>query len=270
MKNGLETAYELVMEQSKENTVKTNLKVGSAAAGEMKKASGGMGPESTGTKKPTEGDTKINPGHGKIKTEGTQTRELSNMLPTSKFDNLFKSHIIEEEEIAGDESPLEMGGDSEFNDETGDFPADGDDTAEEVDVATELRMLIDRLTEIAEKLGAYDEDMGEADGETGEAGLEGDEGTGEANPELTPESVQAKMKPFKNATKTMQGKNNKVASAFKASGKKAATGAGGPGKGSADGKLGPARKTTLGPKMCMKAEVKGTMGKTGAGIFDNI
>lgn len=269
MKDGIATAYELVMEQSREGTVKTNLKPGATAAGENKKASGGMGPESTGTKKPTEGDAKINPGRGKIKTEGTHLRELSNMLPTSKFDSLFKSHVIEEEgEIEGDESPLEMGGDSEFDDDAGDFPPEeGDETSEEVDVATELRLIIDRLNEIAEKLGAYDEDMEEAGDETGEAGLEGDEegmegGIGEA--------VQAKMKPFKNTAKKMQQKNNKVQSAFKPTGKKAATGQGGPGKGAADGKLGTARKTNLGPKMCMKAEVKGTMGKTGAGIFDNV
>ena len=55
-----------------------------------------------------------------------------------------------------------------------------------------------------------------------------------------------------------------------ATGKKAATGQGGPGKGAADGKLNTFRKTDLGPKMCMKAKVKGTMGKPGAGVFDNI
>lgn len=270
MKNGLETAYELVMEQSKEGTVKTNLTTGAAAAGENKKAGGGMGPESTGTKKPVEGETKINPGRGKIKTEGTQRRSLSNMLPTSKFDNLFKNHIIQEEgEIEGDESPLEMSGENEFDDDSGDFPAEGDDeTAEEVDVATELRLIIDRLNEIAEKLGAFDGDMEEAGDETGEAGMEGDEMMGDE--ESFGEAVQAKMKPFKNSAKKMQQKNNKVQSAFKASGKKAATGAGGPGKGAADGKLGPARKTNLGPKMGLKAPVKGTMGKTGAGVFDNV
>ena len=266
MKNGLEQAYELVLENAKEGTVKTNLKPGAPAMGELKKAKEG-GPEKTGVKKPTEGEQKINPGHGKVKTESTEKRGLSDMLPQSKFDNLFKKQIIQEEEgVENDESPLEMTGDNEFNDETNDFPPkDGDDTSEEVDVATELRLIIDRLSEVAEKLGAFDKDLEDADQETGEA----DE-TGEKLPdELAPESVQAQLKPMANKLAAMQAKNNKVKSAFNASGKKAAA-TGGPGKGAADGKLSPARKTTFGPKMSQKAEVKGTMSKVGAGIFDNI
>jgi len=277
MKDGLELAYAQVISESKEGTVKTNLKPGTAAMGELKKASQG-GPEKAGIKKPAEGDTKINPGHGKIKTE---SRELSNMLPKSKFDSLFKKQIVEEEdgsEMASDESPLEKTGDTEFDDESGDFPSDGDggdETSDEVDIATELRMVIDSLTEIADKLGAYDAD---AESEEGEEGEEGEEMGGEAGEEggqemppaaLTHESVQAKMKPFKNTVKKMQAKNNKVQSAFKASGKKASA-TGGPGKGAADGKLSAARKTNLGPKMSQKADVKGTMGKPGAGVFDNV
>jgi hypothetical protein len=265
MKDGILTASELVMEQAKEGTVSTNMKPGTSAMGDLKKTKEG-GPEKTGVKKPAEGDAKINPGHGKIKTEATQTRELSNMLPQSRFDSLFKKQIVSEGDgLESDESPIEQTGDGEFNDEQGDFPStDGDDTAEEVDVATELRMLIDRLTEIAEKLGAYDADMDEAGDEAGEANAE-EEGA----EELTPEAVQAKLTPLKDATKTMQAKKNVVKSSFKSSGKKAGA-TGGPGKGAADGKLGAARKTTFGPKMSQKAEVKGTMGKTGAGVFDNI
>ena len=276
MKNGLESAYELVVENEKKGTVKTSLKPGSAAAGDMKKAGGGMGPENAGIKKPAEGDTKINPGHGKIKTESSQ-KELSSMLPSSKFDSLFKKQVIEEEdELEGDASPLEMGGEGEFDDDAGDFPSEGDDdTAEEVDVATELRMIIDRLSEIAERLGAFDSDMEDAGDDVGEADAD-------IETELAPESVQkggpgkgaadGKIKPFPDTSKKFQGPKscNCVKSAFKVSSKKAATGQGGPGKGSADGKLSPARKTDLGPKMCMKAKVKGTMGKTGAGIFDSI
>ena len=264
MKDGILTAYEMVCENAKEGTVKTNLTTGAAAMGELKKAKEG-GPEKTGVKKPVEGEQKINPGHGKIKME---SRELTSMLPTSKFDSLFKKQIVEEGEgLEGDESPVEKDGEGEFNDEKGDFPAEGDDTAEEVDVATELRMLIDRLTEIAEKLGAYDDDMEGADAETAEAGAEGLEDIDA--PKLAGEAVQAKMSPMKDTVKTMQAKKNVVKSAFKVTSKKAGA-TGGPGKGAADGKLGPARKTTLGPKMSMKAEVKGTMGKTGAGIFDNV
>jgi hypothetical protein len=276
MKNGLELAYEQVISEAKEGTVKSNLSPGANAAGELKKASQG-GPEKAGIKKPAEGEAKINPGHRKIKTE---SRELSNMLPQSKFDMLFKKQIVEEEdttEITGDESPLEKGGEGEFNDEEGDFPSQGgDDTAEEVDIATELRMVIDTLTELADKLGAYDEesDAGEGSAEEELGGEAGAEGGQEIAPEGLPEgvqaeAVQAKLKPFKNAVKKMQAKNNKVQSAFKASGKKASA-TGGPGKGAADGKLGAARKTNLGPKMSPKADVKGTMGKVGAGMFDNV
>jgi hypothetical protein len=282
MKDGLESAYEMVVESQKEGTVKSSLKPGAAAMGDLKKAGGGMGPEGAGVKKPQEGETKINPGHGKIKTESSQ-KELSDMLPTSKFDSLFKKQIIEEDDgLEGDESPLEMGGDGEFSDETGDFPPEGgDDTAEEVDVATELRMIIDRLSDVAEKLGAFDEEMEGADDDVGEAGLEGEgdmEGAGGPVGEAVQKggpgkgSADGKIKPFPDTSKKFQGPKscNCVKSAFKVSSKKAATGAGGPGKGAADGKLGPARKTNLGPKMSMKAEVKGTMGKVGAGIFDNI
>lgn len=267
MKDGLQQAYEMILEKAKEGTVKTNMTTGSPAAGELKKAKGG-GPEDTDVKKPTEGEAKINPGHGKIKTEATNARGLSSMLPQSKFDDLFKKQIVEEDDISSDESPVEMTGENEFDDEQGDFPEvgeTGDETAEEVDVATELRMIIDRLSEVAERLGAYDEGMDEADMETAET----EEMPEEPTEELAPESVQAKMKPMKNSVKQMQSKKNVVKSAFKASGKKAAT-TNGPGKGAADGKLNAARKTTLGPKMSQKVEVKGTMGKPGAGLFDEI
>ena len=276
MKNGLESAYEMVMESQKEGTVKSSLKPGSAAMGDLKKAGGGMGPESTCTKRPKEGEIKINPGHGKIKTESSQ-KELSSMLPQSKFDGLFKRQIIEEDGLDGDESPLEMGGDDEFNDDMGDFPSKGgDDTNEEVDVATELRMIIDRLSEVAEKLGAFDEDMEGADDEVGEAGMDdmGSELAGEAVQKSGPGRGYAdgKLKPFPDTSKRFQcpKTSQKVNSKFTASGKKANTGAGGPGRGAADGKLNIFRKTNLGSKMSMKADVKGTMGKIGAGIFDNI
>lgn len=270
MKNGLEQAYELVVEGAKEGVVKTNLKPGQAAMGEMKKQKG-VGPESTGVKKPTEAEEKINPGYGKIKTE---SKELSDMLPQSRFDDLFKKQIIsEEDDIAADESPVEMAGEGEFDDEAGDFPeeAGADETAEEVDVATELRMIIDRLSEVAERLGSFDEGMEEAGEEVGEAEAEAEmpiEGEA-ATEELSQEAVQAELKPLKDGKAALQGKNNKVKSAFHPTGKKASV-TGGPGKGAADGKLAPARKTTLGPKMSLKADVKGPMSKTGAGIFDSI
>ena len=137
MKNGLEAAYEMVVESAKEGTVKTNLKQGANAMGEFKKSSFG-GAEKANAKKPVEAEQKLNPGSGKIKTgmrAESSERELSNMLPTSKFDAMFKKQVIEEEgPIEGDESPLEMGGEGEFDDDKGDFPAEeGDEVAEEVE-----------------------------------------------------------------------------------------------------------------------------------------
>ena len=67
MKNGLEQAYEMVLE-AKEGTVKTNLNVGGAAMGDLKQSKQG-GPKGAGVKAPEEAEKKINPGHGKIKTE---------------------------------------------------------------------------------------------------------------------------------------------------------------------------------------------------------
>lgn len=263
MNNGLEDAYNLVVESQKEGTVKTNLKPGQAAAGELKKQKN-AGPEATDVKKPTEGESKINPGYGKIKKE---SRELEDMLPSSKFDDLFKKQIVEEEESMSEESPVEMTGEGEFDEEEGDFPeasAGEDTTGEEVDVATELRMIVDRLTEVAERLGSFESDMEEAGEEVGAAEAEAEEA-----PELAPESVQADPVPMKDGKAALQAKNNKVKSAFKVTSGKAKT-TGGPGSGDASGKLAPARKTTLGPKMSLKADVKGPMSKTGAGIFDNV
>ena len=268
MKNGLEQAYEMVLESNKEGTVKTNLKTGEPAMGVLKKTNQG-GPEKTGVKKPEEAEQKINPGHGNIKTE---SKEIFNMLPQSKFDILFKSQIIEEEDL-GDESPLEMTGENEFDEDLGDFPEtenSEDATGEEVDVATELRLIIDRLKDVAERLGAYDEDTEEI---SDEEGMDDVEGMGNEEEIATESTTNGKLKPFPNKASKMQGpkSNNKVKSAFNASKKKAKyIGKGGPGKGAADGKLNLARKTTLGPNMSQKAEVKGTMGKPGSGVFDNI
>ena len=267
MKDGLEQAYEMMVESNKEGTVTSNIKPGSAAMGDLKKASAG-GPEKTNVKKPEEGESKINPGHGKIKTEASQKRELSKMLPESRFDVLYKRQLVSEGEIESDESPLEMSGDEGFDDERGDFPpTDGDDTSEEVDVATEIRLIIDRLSEIAEKLGAYDADAEEADDSVGELGMDDELGIDDESG--FPESVQAKLTPLKNSVSTMQSRANKVKSNFTANSKKASN-TGGPGKGAADGKLSAFRKTTFGPKTSQKADVKGPMGKPGAGIFDNV
>lgn len=283
MKNdGLESAYQLVMENECKGTVKTNMKTGKGFEGEEKASpkTGDMGIQSKSAKSvkaPKEAPKDLNPGHGTIATEG---KEIRDMLPTSQFDNLFKSQIVEEEAFDTDESPLEKDGDSEFNDDKGDFPpAEGDtEVGEEVDVATELRLIIDRLTEVAERLGAFE---GSEEGEVSETEFGSEEG-GEPT-SMAPESVRKtgrvfteapvatkELKPLPDSIKKMTGKSFKVDSKFNVTSNKEGD-KGGPGKDGSDGKLKPAKKTTFGPKMGQKVDgVKGPLGKTGAGIFDAV
>lgn len=282
MKDGLAEAYEKICEKTDNSGVVGSTATKKAASGEGfdgdKKQAPGRGSANTDAKKPQKAPEKLQG----IKED----KENEIMLPNSKFDELFKSQLVEEEMIDSEESPLERTGEEEFSDEQGDFPQDGaeDTTNEEVDVATELRMIIDRLTQVAERLGAYDEgaegagDMGEGEIGDEEAGLT----PGSDDIPLTREAVvregasaggpgkgsaDGKLKGFKNTAKQMQSKSFKVKSAFDVTSHKQGA-AGGPGKGSHDGKLSPAKKTTLGPNMSMKADVKGTMGKPGAGLFD--
>jgi len=276
MKKGLEIAYEKVMGNSQKaaraiNESKEVVQEAELVKGQKTKAgqdvidgykeSGIGGAGKSDKKDPKEAEAKINPGHGEIKTEG---RELSDMLPESKFDTLFKKQLVEEEDgIDRDMSPLEGG---DFDEEEGEFPsqADDDETGEEVDVATELRMVIDRLTEVAERLGAFDEEMDEAGEEVGEGDIEDD-----IEPDL--EESHVKLDSFPDTVSKMTSPSNKkVKSAFSNPGGKAKV-TGGPGSGKADGKLSPARKTKLKPGGKQKhPDVKGTMGKTGAGVFDNM
>lgn len=282
-KDGLRDAYELVMESEKKGTVdafKTNRINQTFEGGEKgsPKAGGSMkmGSQEASKKVPqkvSEAPKDLNPGHGKIATEG---KEIKDMLPKSAFDELFKSTLVEEESLDAEESPLERSGDEEFSDERGDFPPaeDDEDIGEEVDIATELRMIIDRLTEVAEKLGAFEDE-----------GAEGEEAMGEPpveEPAISPESVQRSgkpvteapvatkgLKPLPDTVAKMTSKKFKVDSAFDVTSHKEGD-AGNPRKDAADGKLKPLKKTTFGPKMSQKADVKGVLGKPGAGLFDAV
>jgi hypothetical protein len=205
-------------------------------------------------------------------SEKVDENKETNMLPQSEFEKLYMSTLVTEnpdqaaiEPGSSDESPLEKDG---FSDEEGDFDGEGEEGAteeEEVDVATELRMIIDRLTEIAEKLGAYDEEEGM---EGGEEGLEGEEAMGDemgAEPPPVGES-HVELKPLPDTKAKMQGKGNmKVKSKFNPDGGSAAKA--GPGKGAADGKLKPLSKGKFGPTMSMKADTSSAMGKQGASLF---
>jgi hypothetical protein len=276
MKNGLEKAYEKVMgagntkpvNEANEEVVQEGelvkgqkIKPGQDVFDDYKEASGKQGKhkKESGEDVPVEAEAKLNPGYGDIKTEG------ANMLPESKFDTLFKKQLVEDigDLEDSDDSPLET---RDFDDDKGDFPsAEEDETGEEVDVATELRMVIDRLTEVAERLGAYDEEAEEAGEEVGEAG---EAGEGEIDDEL--EESHVKLEPLADTVSKMTSRGNKkVVSALSNPGGKAkTTGEGGT---QADGKLTAARKSTLGPGGTQKhPDVKGSASKTGASIFDNV
>jgi len=205
-----------------------------------------------------------------------ENKEKQIMLPNSQFDKLFKSSLIAE---AGEESPLEKTGAGEFNDDQGDFnptgeageTGEGASEEEEVDVATELRMIIDRLTDLAEKLGAYSGAEGEegAMGGEGDIGAEGGEGAmgGEGMPKPVPEShVMDITKDLPDAKAKMQSKGNmKVKSEMDPSSEKADEG--GPGKGEADGKLKSQPKSKFGPTMKMTADASKVVNKKGSDLF---
>lgn len=281
--------YELVLENQMKGTVDAPgmAKPGQSMLDKDTKKASGLGVESPAAKavgSPKEMDKKLNPGHGKIMKE----RDMDEMLPESSFDKLFKATLIEEE-LGDDESPLEQTGGDEFNDEMGDFPPDGegdDDLGEEVDVATELRMIIDRLTEIAEKLGAFDEESEEEGGEGFGEDEMGGEGFGEEEP-VVPEAVtygkggggkaggpgkgsDGKLSAFPDRTSQMQSKGSQKVKHSAVTSKQTAAGkasAGGPGKGS-NGKLGsfPDRTSHMQSKGSMV--VKSEMGKAGRSVFD--
>jgi hypothetical protein len=209
MKDKLATQYELVLENQKTGTVdaKELNAPGQGMIDDGEKDAPGMGVDSPAAKsvgKPNEASAEINPGHGTIAEE----KEIDEMLHVSKFDKLFSATLTEDSFGASDENPLEVSGDDEFDDDKGDFPPEGDEVGEDVDVATELRMIIDRLTEVAERLGSFDDD-----GEEGmdEEGLEDDmlmdPESGEAP---VPESNQSdgQLRPFKDTRAKMQAKGS--------------------------------------------------------------
>lgn len=244
MNAGLEDAYRVIVEGNTKGTVDTKLKVGQDSIEGGQKQAPGRGADSPAAKvkKPVEAGKNLN----SVKENKISEEEIQNMLPESKFDKLFKSTLVEEEAFsADDENPLGKTGEGEFSDEEGDFPSEGgpdSDMGGEVDVATELRMIIDRLTEIAEKLGSYDEG---GPGDEEQPDTEGE--VGEETPDLGAEA------PVREAVTYGKGGGGK---------------AGGPGKGTADGKLGkfPDKTKTMQSKGSMKVKANSVMGKqTAAG-----
>jgi hypothetical protein len=179
------------------------------------------------------------------------------------FDELYDQLLLKEDTFNNEQSPLEQTGNDQFNDENNDFPEEGSEDGdefddEEIDVATELRLIIDRLGEILEKITGEDEDSDLEDGE-GDLDMGGElEGNGSAF-----ESARSEYKPFGKKGKDLQSKNNKVKSKFKAkkgSTKKTTR------KGE-DGKMQPAKCTTLGPNSGTKAPGNSPANKAGSDLF---
>lgn len=272
---GLEDAYQLIIESEHKGTVDTGAEMPKPGQGfdndkSQAKGMGGDSPAAKSVDSPEEMDEDLSPGHGTIAEE----KEIKDMMPESKFDSLFKATLVSEE-FGDEENPLEQTGEGEFDDEMGDFPSADEDTVDdEVDVATELRMVIDRLNDIAEKIGAFDEgdDMGgdemgdeftdEDDFAMGEAVTTGGPGKGAAD---------GKLKSYPDTTKKMTSKSSQKVSGTSNMQKQTAAGhgkAGGPGAKKADGKLGkfPDAKDKMQQKSNMV--VKGKVGTAGKSIFD--
>lgn len=292
MKDEMEGLYQLICENEAKGTVDTPgmPKPGEGMIDGDKQQAPKRGGDSAAAKaqsKPQDMDKDLNPGHGSI----TEDKEIEDMLPESKFDSLFKSTLLAEEDgLEAGADPLEATGEGEFNDELGDFDSESgdEDLGEEVDVATELRMIIDRLTEVAEKMGAFDDEGGGEDefgGEEVEAGEEdfsdeggtpgfeenvtyGKGGSGKAGG--PGKGNDGKLGSFPDKTKTMQSKGSMKVKAQSNMGQQTAKGKGSPGvpgKGH-DGKLGAYPDKTKTMQSKGSQVVKSEMGKAGRSIFD--
>lgn len=275
----LTKAYELVLENEGKGTVKTGKempKPGEGFKGKWLADTHGMGydsPEAKKVQEPEEMDKELNPGHGTI----MQEKEIKEMIPTSKFDKLFKETLMSEE-FGDDESPVEMTGDEEFNDDAGDFPVEGEEdmVEDEVDVATQLRTVIDMLNDIAQQVGGemdYDmgdedmdddmvDDMDDMDGAMGEAVHTGGPGKGKHD---------GKLGKFKNAAGKMVSKSSQKVSGTSSMQKPTAHGhakPGEPGRGKHDGKIGKMKDSKMGMQSKSNMVVKGKAGTQGKDIFD--
>jgi len=236
--DALENLYEsMIQEASKTGTVDTGKempKPGEGLEGEekAKKMSTESGPEGKGNKVdkpvagPSVGDKSFEEGKGKPLTKKESTEVPAESKIPLTFDELFKKTINEEEEPITPASDIES---SDFSEDQGDFTGEEGDVDEEIDLASELRLLADRLTEIADKLSVDEAGEGEIgeEGPAEEAPVEG----GAAPSTLAPESVQ-------------HGKVMKEAIVSEPTPKNL-------------------KKTTLGPKMSQNPKNK--IGKSGAG-----
>lgn len=209
--NNLENVYEQMLKEEFETVNEET--VGTTKPGELDGAEKAKLKKSldADAKKPTEHTTKtdvtLDDGEPKPLAKKTQKfterEDGSEAKPRLSFNDIY-SKIIKEEDGIVTAQDVEGKG---FNDDAGDFESDpdlasGDDdeTEEEVDVASELRLMAERMNELADRIGSPDDDLDDLDmDETGDVGPEdGVEGQGiedEASGTTpVPESVDLKNK----------------------------------------------------------------------------
>lgn len=269
-------AYEKMLKESAEKTgtVNTKVKAGDSFEGsdKAKKMSAESGPEGKDNKidkpaaGPSAGDDAVAQGKGKPLSKKEVKMKDSTEEPkmSLSFDDLYNKVIKEE---ADDIVPAPDIESSDFDEKTGDFTDTPDvegettDVDEEIDLASELRLLADRLNEIADKFSgeaATDELAPD------EEGLEDTEippeGEGVQTEAIKSEPTPKAAKKTTLGPKMSQNPKNKI-------GKSGAKTAAVPSAKQRDGTISQAPKTTLGPKMSQNPSGNGPAVKGGQTSF---
>jgi hypothetical protein len=172
-------------ESEKNSEVKNKIKAGDGFEGseKAKTFSKDSGPEQAANiKKPVEGpssgDDAVEKGKGKVLAKKTVSTKDSVEQPklSLSFDDVYKKIVQEEESLDAVMPAQDIEGEG-FDETKGDFEKEETDVNEEVDVGTELRLIAERLMEMAEKLGG--EEMSPMDDESveGAEGMEDAEGS---------------------------------------------------------------------------------------------
>lgn len=162
MDNQLEDLYMKMITESKDGTVNTKVKAGDGFEGADKaNIKSVKSPEPTDAegikqKKPVDGpsaDTKA--GEPKPLSKKVEGMKDSVEAPLLTFDQLYNKTITEAEDEVVAAPDIEG---EEFNPDEGDFTGTDEEEVgmgeegEEIDIASELRLLADRLVEIADKI----------------------------------------------------------------------------------------------------------------------
>jgi hypothetical protein len=258
METKLEDLYmQMITESGKEGTVNTKVKPGQGLEGSDKanikavKSPEPTDAEGVKQKKPVEGpsaDTKAGePKPLSKKEQGVKDSVEQEKSPFMTFDQLYTQTITEADEVV---PAPDIEGD-EFNPEEGDFTGgeEGEmgEEAEEIDIASELRLVADRLIEIADKIsvgGEGTEELPEGPvEEMPEEGLTSNESVQQMKEAIVSEPTPKPAKKTTLGPKMSQNPKNKI-------GKSGAGKASVPTAGKdRTGTPSPAPKTSFGPKM---------------------